>query len=219
MSCSENDTEKKGGRMDIQRLYDRIQENTERGIFCLSEETTELTAIKQLCKVFGMEGIVLQDTSCDRQQEMLTLQGRFRLQSLDEPFSLVLTAGSGGEIDVCLSLEGVYFDEDQFFRIKDGRIELLLQEGTPCFSETISGHLSMKRNSLDGMTLSFQGSRKKITERRRVLLCCEEQTDSSEIVDSAFSLYGLSLADFPVKPAPIEIKSFFFLYPSLRVAE
>lgn len=198
--------------MDIQRLYDRIQENTERGIFCLSEETTELTAIKQLCKVFGMEGIVLQDTSCDRQQEMLTLQGRFRLQSLDEPFSLVLTAGSGGEIDVCLSLEGVYFDEDQFFRIKDGRIELLLQEGTPCFSETISGHLSMKRNSLDGMTLSFQGSRKKITERRRVLLCCEEQTDSSEIVDSAFSLYGLSLADFPVKPAPIEIKSFFFSY-------
>ena len=91
-------------------------------------------------------------------------------------------------------------------------MELLLQEGTPCFSETISGHLSMKRNSPDGMTLSFQGSRKEITERRRVLLCCEEQTDSSEIVDSAFSLYGLSLADFPVKPAPIEIKSFSFSY-------
>lgn len=192
--------------MDIQRLYDRIQENTERGIFFLSEETTELTAIKQLCKVFGVEGIVLHDTSCDRQQEMLILQGKFRLKSSDEPFSLVLTVGSGGEIDVCLPLEGVYFDEDRFFHIKDGRMELLLQEGTPCFSETISGQLSMKRNSVDGMTLSFQGSRKEIAERRRVLLCCEEQTDSSEILNSALSLYGLSLTDFRVKPAPIKIK-------------
>lgn len=220
MSCSENDTEK-GGRMDIQRLYDRIQKKTEQGNFCLSEETTELTAIKQLCKVLGKEEIVLQDTSCDLQQEIITLQGRFCLQASGGQFSLVLTVKSEGEIDVCLPMEGMYFDEDRFFYIQDGQMKLVLQEGTPYFSETMSGHLSLKRNSMEGITLSFRGNREGITERRRVILCCGEEADSAEILDSALSLFDLSLAVFPVKPAPIEITSFSFSYtlPSWWLSE
>lgn len=207
--------------MDIQRLYNRIQKKTDQGKFCLSEETTELTAINQLCKAFGKEEIVLQDTSCDLQQEILTLQGRFCLQSSGVQFSLVLTVESEGEIDVCLPLEGVYFDEDRLFCIQDGQMELVLQEGTPCFSETIAGRLSMKRNSMEDITLSFQGNREEITERRRVILCCEEKTNSSEILDSALSLFDLSLAVFPVKPSPIEISSFSFSYtlPSWWLSE
>ena len=101
--------------MNIRELYNRIQEKTDQGRFSLSEDTTELTAINQLCKVFGKEEILLQETSCNLQQEILTLQGRFCLQTSSVQLSLVLTVDSEGEIDVCLPLEGVCFDEGQLF--------------------------------------------------------------------------------------------------------
>ena len=195
--------------MDLQKLYDRIQRQTDQGRFCLSGETTGLTAVSQLCTVFGMDEIALQETVCRLQedQDMLTMQGMFCLSSSDEKLSFTLKAESGGTITTRVDLAGVYMDEDEWFCIRDGQLEIALQEGTDDFSEKLAGHVF-----LGEVVYSFQGERKETGERRQVILCREESTDSNEILDSGLALYGLSLSDFPVRPAPVEISFFSFSY-------
>ena len=193
--------------MDIQKLYDRIQRQTDQGRFCLSGETSGLTVVQQICVVFGMDGIELCETVCELQEETLTLQGIFYLSPSGERFPLILTAESGGQIKTIVDLAGVYMDEDKWFCIRDGQLEIVLQEGTDVFLETMAGH-----SSLGKVTYSFQGNRKEITEKRTVILCREERTDSTEILDSGLALFGLSLSGFPVRPAPVEISFFSFSY-------
>lgn len=195
--------------MDLQKLYDRIQRQTDQGRFCLSGETTGLTAVSQLCTVFGMDEIALQETVCrlPEDQDMLTLQGMLCLSSSGERFSLTFTAESGGMITTRVDLAGVYMDEDEWFCIRDGQLEIALQEGTDDFSEKLAGHVF-----LGEVVYSFQGERKETGERRQVILCREESTDSNEILDSGLALYGLSLSDFPIRPTHVEISFFSFSY-------
>ncbi len=198
--------------MDIREVYERIQKQILQGSFCLSEETTGLSVVKQVCRVLETKEIAMEKVTCTLGQDDLQLQGRFSLSSVVPEISLEMTVDREGWIRIQIPLAGINFDSNSLFCIQDGQMELILQEGTSYFSETMTGYISMEGSSMEDITLSFQGHRETITERRSVILCREQKTTASEILNRALSLYDLSLDVFPVKPVPIEIVAFSFSY-------
>lgn len=193
--------------MDLQKLYDRVQGQIDQGSFCLSEETTGMAAIQQLCMVFGMDGLVLSEAGCELREETLVLQGFCVLPPSDGKLAFSLTVAADGQVRAGVNLAGLYVDEEQWFCVRDGQLEIALQEGTDCFSETMSGHIS-----LGNILFSFQGDRKEPAESRKVILSCEGQAEASAILDSGLALFGLSLSAFPLRSVLIDIISFSFSY-------
>lgn len=194
--------------MDIRGVYARIQAQVENQSFFLSEETTGVLKLGQLCRAFGLECIRMQKFVCVLREEELELQGDFTVSRIYQNLHMELLLTGEGRIHAAFIVPEILLDSARLFCVRNTLFSFEWIEGEDFFSENIEGKLEF-----GGIAFEVTSNRSDLCARRQFVVKSAQELDAMAFVNAALSLLGMDLSMFGLEMTSLfTIKEYVFKY-------